>query len=848
MSPSMYGRIDHEKYLLGLKRCRNFFVRTHGGISNRAGFEHLGMTFKGMRSRFIPFVFNNEQSYLIEFGADGVGRVWMDGALVIDSNRDPLPMATVSDAGLYYGTSVICLKFDAAPEEEEPPFLALNDELYFPFFSDSVSDYPHARLQGQTLWVSADGGNGTDYWLSTPYTQLDYCATDQLGDLSHAEHPFQFVYHFAHPYALADLPLLKFSQSADVLTLTHPGYAPQRLTRSAHDVWTMAQATFAPTVQPPTNLTGRCISKDGYNTKARYRVTAVDDVTFEESTPVEVEFKSHRSIGLPSLNVYTELSAQPHPLIENKLSWTRNTASSVLRYNVYRSIANSAFTYVGSAAGDEDPSLDEDTLVIDTITASSHTTKRIKVKTKGDHGLITGDAIEIQGILSADTTGDTLADVLNGNIFKVKKIDNNDLYLRVLDANDYIEYPSGATSYQRIDVTSWSTATPCVVAIPVGDNTSGLDVGTPLHVDDATGADAADVNGLFWYVATIDNTSSTTVITMTIADAAGEVLDGAGKVITGGKISTAFGNATDVRYNFTDRVPMTQTAISVLDPPPPMTPINPFNNTGDYPECSGYHEQRQWFGGTLNNPNTLWATQIALYDNMNRKSPVAATDAVIITLPSTRVNPVYHILSMRDLLVFTGDGDWWIDSTDGAINAATARAQQQSYTGCSREVPPVPVGHRVLFAEDRGKGVRELSYNERGRGMQSIDRTVYARHLFDNKQLTSLAYQSLPFAIVWATNADGELLAMSYEADQEVYAWSVHSRVGAKFIQAVTLTEDDDDNLYTVVEVVGSFHPDQKAYMLEKMHNRQFDGIAGARFADSWSVRTFTVGGEGGGD
>jgi hypothetical protein len=42
ISPSLYGRIDLEKYQTSLRRCRNFIVRQSGGIENRPGFRFLG--------------------------------------------------------------------------------------------------------------------------------------------------------------------------------------------------------------------------------------------------------------------------------------------------------------------------------------------------------------------------------------------------------------------------------------------------------------------------------------------------------------------------------------------------------------------------------------------------------------------------------------------------------------------------------------------------------------------------------------------------------------------------------------------------------------------------------------
>lgn len=46
-------------------------------------------------------------------------------------------------------------------------------------------------------------------------------------------------------YAEADLFQLKFTQSADTLYITHPSYAPKKLTRSSHTSWTLTALAFS---------------------------------------------------------------------------------------------------------------------------------------------------------------------------------------------------------------------------------------------------------------------------------------------------------------------------------------------------------------------------------------------------------------------------------------------------------------------------------------------------------------------------------------------------------------------------------------------------------------------------
>lgn len=49
------------------------------------------------------------------------------------------------------------------------------------------------------------------------------------------------VYELATPYQEADIFNLKFTQSADVMTICHPDYAPRELQRFAHDNWALVE-------------------------------------------------------------------------------------------------------------------------------------------------------------------------------------------------------------------------------------------------------------------------------------------------------------------------------------------------------------------------------------------------------------------------------------------------------------------------------------------------------------------------------------------------------------------------------------------------------------------------------
>jgi len=61
------------------------------------------------------------------------------------------------------------------------------------------------------------------------------------------------VYEISSPYLEADLFQLKFIQSADVMYIFHPSYAPKKLTRTAHTSWTLTDYVAA--TQKPLTIT-----------------------------------------------------------------------------------------------------------------------------------------------------------------------------------------------------------------------------------------------------------------------------------------------------------------------------------------------------------------------------------------------------------------------------------------------------------------------------------------------------------------------------------------------------------------------------------------------------------------
>ncbi|MDE7469697.1 MAG: hypothetical protein K2M30_05375 [Desulfovibrionaceae bacterium] len=79
ISPLLYTRITQEQYRNSCIELHNMLLYPQGGVYRRAGFQYLGKV-KGA-SRLLPFVYNIEETYILEF-SENLLRIWYNGELV----------------------------------------------------------------------------------------------------------------------------------------------------------------------------------------------------------------------------------------------------------------------------------------------------------------------------------------------------------------------------------------------------------------------------------------------------------------------------------------------------------------------------------------------------------------------------------------------------------------------------------------------------------------------------------------------------------------------------------------------------------------------------------------------
>jgi hypothetical protein len=305
LTPSLYARTDITKYQAGLRQLRNFYVPREGGAVNRPGSQFIAEVKDSTKEvRLIPFIFNTEQTYVLEFG-DQYMRVHKEGLQLAEAakvitgitNANPA-VVSIAAHGYTTGEEVFISGVGGMTEVNSRNFKV------------------GTTTAGTFELIEMDGVTGLD---STGFGTYTTGGTAEK------------IYEIATPYLEDDLDTLQFIQSADIVTLTHPSYAPRELARTGDTAWTLTTITFAPSIAAPT---GGGVTGTGGPTVHQYLVTAIDANTGEES--LAHEFSS------PSL---TPPTSNPHTI-----TWTPVAGAN--EYNVYmRNESGGVAGFVGLAAG-----------------------------------------------------------------------------------------------------------------------------------------------------------------------------------------------------------------------------------------------------------------------------------------------------------------------------------------------------------------------------------------------------------------------------------------------------------------------------------------------------------------
>jgi hypothetical protein len=872
LAPALSARVDLDKYHQGAKLLRNFFVWPQGGISNRAGTMFVGRC-KGSTKPIclIPFQFNLVQAYILEFG-DQYMRVIMDGGYVLEptigiysvTNGYPGIITTSAPHGYSNGDQVFIAGTNTGLDSTAGRTYLVTNATATTF---SLTDLDGNPINITSGGVYAGGGIVPFIQVIQPITGGETVAR---------------IFTLATPYDGNDVADIKWAQSNDVLTLCHPSYPPQDLSRTEHWVWSMDEVSFAAKISPPTGLSvshnAGTNSPTGQQFYYSYVVTALSLASPEQSLP-----SAAASVQACLLDYNTGS--------ENVISWTAETAADL--YYVYKANpqtdptpSGAMYGYIGHTTGTKftdaqiapdfshappthtDPfnagpiatvsisnggsgysaaiSLYANDLsgsgAVLTPTVSNAVPATYSVSGAGT-GYVTANALPTTGGTGA---GATVNITVSGGSITAGAVNPNAPGSGYA-VNDVLSIVQTGGAGGTLTVTAVANGVITAVAITNGGQNyltpvigvANAGQGAVGHINVQTvGSPPIQITTI---TATLISGGQNYFGTVTITAASGgsgctfkpTIING---VITKIKVTGApHGYIDGDSLVFTQSGGAGASFTSSIDP------------SGNYPSCCCYFQQRKCFAGSLNSPQTIWMTQVADYSNMDISNPTLDSDAITLTIAAQQVNAIKHLVPMNDLLIFTSGGIWRIltgmITQPQPVTPTNTVVIPQTWIGAA-DLPPLVVNYDILYVQAKGSIVRDLAYNFWMNVYTGTDMSVLAQHLFFGHNMERWAYAEQPWYQIWTVRDDGVLLSFTYLKEQNVYAWAHHDSPGDsgtdRFLSVASIPEQqvagvNADSVYFVVErTIPGINGGQPVKYVERMDSRNMGTLGASDVSRAW--------------
>ena len=317
-SPSLYARVDLQKYRSGAALLSNFFVDYRGGASTRPGSSYVLQAYgSAYPVRLIPFQAAFNSGYIVEVG-NGYMRFHYHGQPVVEASFN-VSGATQANPCVI---TVVGNNYSAG------------DWIYLSNLGGITQlnsrYFQVLAVNGSSVTIGYLNGGNIDSTTFSAYTSGGTAAR---------------VYTISSPYTAVDnLRQLKFAQSIGQMILAHPNHTPYVLTLISANNWTLTSATFGATVAAPTSVNVTTTGGAGTTWYYSYVVTAVD-ANGQESAPSSAGTLSSSS------NIRTASA------MTNTISWS--AVPGAVGYNVYEAelsnsnavVSGANYGYIGNCTG-----------------------------------------------------------------------------------------------------------------------------------------------------------------------------------------------------------------------------------------------------------------------------------------------------------------------------------------------------------------------------------------------------------------------------------------------------------------------------------------------------------------
>jgi len=205
-----------------------------------------------------------------------------------------------------------------------------------------------------------------------------------------------------------------------------------------------------------------------------------------------------------------------------------------------------------------------------------------------------------------------------------------------------------------------------------------------------------------------------------------------------------------------------------------------FSSVRGFPRACVFHDQRLCFAGSLDRPDGFWASQIGGFFNFN---PDDATpeDAIDATVAADNVAEIRHLISSRNIQLFTNGGELYIPTSAGnPLTPGNVQFLPQTPYGCDQKVNPIKFDGATLFLQKTGSVIREFIFNDIEQAHTSNAISPTSNHLLKTvvDSAVLLGTDVRPEQYAFFVNSDGTAAVFHSVRNEELAGWVPWNSLG----------------------------------------------------------------------
>lgn len=717
-SPAMSARVDFDRYPSGASLFRNMIARISGAGERRPGTKFIGATkTAASASRLIPFVFSQNDAYMLEFGANYM-RVYRDqartdaedvGSTITNgdfaSDISGWTDQSTGSAAISWDSGTASMKILNATDgigvaEQAPTTSTTSTEHILKFTVDGDLGVK-VRLRvgsssgGEQYLADTELGTGKHAIAFTPtaspyYIQFrrDHREVEAvyIDDVSIAD---DAALELVTPYAAADIgpDNLRFVQTADVLYLFHPSYRPMKVERRGDTSWSIVDVLWS-------------------------------DGPWGDMNPVTPDLSDWQIVKNPlfenGIQNWSEVSgtggSAKHDSSQNIVELLDSTGSAVAK--IEQAVSTGVTTSTNFIMHIN---------VVGTKESSSARAVKYQIGT-------TSGGTEIKGLTTLNPGWVTTEFTTSAATIYVRIQGNG--YQQSMGIGGCLIYPQTANTIEA-DGASGSVT---ITANGAANVFASTDVGRLLRMEYPGNEPVVLV--ITGY------TNSKTVTARFRRKTEAAITDLPTERWWLGSWSDTTGWPAVATF-FENRVICGRTTKQ------PQTIW--MSQSGDFENM----RPDSWVEGAVQTEDD---------------------DALDYTIASAKVNDIQWMIGSRRLIIGTAGGQWVATSQGAALTASDISITKHSSVACAN-LPAIEIDNVALFSDIGKRDFYDLGFSFESDGFIPSSLTVIADHIARGS-IADIAYQQRPWSMAYCLLDDGRIATLSYNRAHSVVGWSLWTIAG----------------------------------------------------------------------